>query len=71
MCSSDLYNLEIAAKVVNFLKGDLPELPIHNAIAEIIIGNTSDGTSEKSMILMPLWLSETANSFINIFSNQP
>lgn len=30
------YNLEIAAKVVNFLKGDLPELPIHGAIAEVI-----------------------------------
>lgn len=30
------YNMEISAKVVNFLKGDLPGLPIHEAIVEVL-----------------------------------
>lgn len=30
------YNLETASKVVKFINGDLPELPIHRAITEVI-----------------------------------
>ena len=32
-----LYNLRVASNVVTFLKGDLPPLPIINAMAEVIV----------------------------------